>query len=188
MNRVIVVLSFLVIIISSCKKEKNTADNIQIIELDTNSEETTSNSDANYETVELNVSFSDSRYNDAYKHYIYIKNALVNSDVKGAMLGGQNIGTAFANIGVEQVLIEAAGTISAGEDIKVQRKAFSVLSNELTKLLSGAHIASGKIYKQFCPMAFDFKGGFWLSTEKEIRNPYFGDAMLECGEVKETLE
>jgi Cu(I)/Ag(I) efflux system membrane fusion protein len=33
-------------------------------------------------------------------------------------------------------------------------------------------------------MAFDNKGGFWISKEPEIKNPYFGDIMLKCGEVK----
>jgi hypothetical protein len=26
-----------------------------------------------------------------------------------------------------------------------------------------------------------------LSAEKEVNNPYFGDMMLHCGSVKETL-
>jgi Cu(I)/Ag(I) efflux system membrane fusion protein len=36
-------------------------------------------------------------------------------------------------------------------------------------------------------MAFDNKGAYWLSDQAKIRNPYFGDKMLECGEVKDTL-
>ena len=39
-----------------------------------------------------------------------------------------------------------------------------------------------KIYKYFCPMAFDNKGAFWLDTRKEIFNPYFGKTMQKCGE------
>jgi Cu(I)/Ag(I) efflux system membrane fusion protein len=35
-------------------------------------------------------------------------------------------------------------------------------------------------------MAFD-TGAYWISDSKEIRNPYFGDAMLTCGEVKKEL-
>jgi Cu(I)/Ag(I) efflux system membrane fusion protein len=37
-------------------------------------------------------------------------------------------------------------------------------------------------------MAFKDKGAFWLSGEKEIKNPYFGEAMLTCGEVKEAFQ
>ncbi|MBD78724.1 MAG: hypothetical protein CL840_07380 [Crocinitomicaceae bacterium] len=43
------------------------------------------------------------------------------------------------------------------------------------------------LYLNFCPMADDKKGGFWLSLEKEIRNPYFGSGMLHCESVKANL-
>jgi hypothetical protein len=36
-------------------------------------------------------------------------------------------------------------------------------------------------------MAFDDKGAYWLSEMKEIRNPYFGDRMLKCGETREMM-
>jgi hypothetical protein len=36
-------------------------------------------------------------------------------------------------------------------------------------------------------MAFDNKGAHWLSNNPEIKNPYFGKKMLECGEVTDTL-
>jgi hypothetical protein len=47
--------------------------------------------------------------------------------------------------------------------------------------------ASGSIYVQYCPMANEGKGGYWLSSQEEIMNPYYGDDMLHCGEVKETI-
>jgi hypothetical protein len=36
-------------------------------------------------------------------------------------------------------------------------------------------------------MAFNNEGAYWLSAEKEVNNPYFGDKMLHCGSVKEEL-
>ena len=48
-------------------------------------------------------------------------------------------------------------------------------------------IDTGTVYYQYCPMANGDKGAYWLSTIKEIKNPYFGDAMLSCGETKDTL-
>jgi Cu(I)/Ag(I) efflux system membrane fusion protein len=44
-----------------------------------------------------------------------------------------------------------------------------------------------KIYNQFCPMANNDKGANWLSFQENIKNPYFGDAMLTCGNVEETI-
>ena len=39
-----------------------------------------------------------------------------------------------------------------------------------------------------CPMARDGKGGDWLQRPGELRNPYFGSAMLTCGDVVKELD
>ncbi len=49
------------------------------------------------------------------------------------------------------------------------------------------HLGTTTYYRTFCPMAFDNKGAFWMSRRSEITNPYFGSAMLRCGEVKSEL-
>ena len=36
-------------------------------------------------------------------------------------------------------------------------------------------------------MALEKQGGDWLQKDKETRNPYFGAAMLKCGDVKEEI-
>jgi Cu(I)/Ag(I) efflux system membrane fusion protein len=43
-------------------------------------------------------------------------------------------------------------------------------------------------YYQYCPMANRDKGAYWFSETDEIRNPYFGEDMLGCGETRETLK
>jgi hypothetical protein len=58
----------------------------------------------------------------------------------------------------------------------------------LITLFKKAEITSGSMFVQYCPMANEGEGGYWLSSETEIRNPYYGDEMLNCGEVKETIE
>ncbi|MNG29248.1 hypothetical protein D3C84_1146450 [compost metagenome] len=55
-------------------------------------------------------------------------------------------------------------------------------------LLKKAGMADAELYVHYCPMAFDNKGAVWISTTKEVRNPYFGEKMLKCGEVKETIK
>ena len=42
---------------------------------------------------------------------------------------------------------------------------------------------SEKMYLIKCPMANSDKGGYWLSSKPEVDNPYFGGAMLKCGNV-----
>jgi len=46
---------------------------------------------------------------------------------------------------------------------------------------------SEKVMVQFCPMADDFKGGFWLSKDSAIKNPYFGSRMMTCGSTKKIV-
>ena len=43
------------------------------------------------------------------------------------------------------------------------------------------------MYFEFCTMAFDDEEVFWVSETREIFSPYFGNKMLKCREVKETL-
>ena len=78
--------------------------------------------------------------------------------------------------------------IETSTDIEAQRKAFSSLSENLYKSIKAYGLGGTTAYYEFCPMAFNDQGAFWLSKEEKIRNPYFGDKMLTCGEVKEKLQ
>lgn len=69
-----------------------------------------------------------------------------------------------------------------------QREHFMTLSNNLTTLVKTLKINGETAYSQFCPMANDGKGAFWLSKEDKVKNPYYGKKMLTCGSVKETLK
>ena len=74
------------------------------------------------------------------------------------------------------------------KDIEAQRKQFDFFSQALIKSIKVYGVADEMLYVEHCPMAFDNKGADWLSREKEIRNPYFGDKMLTCGIVKDTIK
>ncbi len=83
-----------------------------------------------------------------------------------------------------------ANMIQVSTNIKEQRKAFGLLGKNLSDVVDILGIitpASKTVYLEFCPMADDNKGGFWLSYDKEIANPFFGASMLKCGEVKKTF-
>ena len=77
--------------------------------------------------------------------------------------------------------------IESTTDIEVQRKAFSTLSENLYKSIKAFGLGGTEAFYDYCPMAFNNEGAYWLSDKEAIRNPYFGDAMLTCGTVKETL-
>lgn len=84
--------------------------------------------------------------------------------------------------------IEMLKAIAANEDLENQRAHFVILNENMVSLASNLDATEGTLYVQQCPMANNNKGGVWLSTVQEIRNPYFGDAMLTCGSVIETLD
>jgi Cu(I)/Ag(I) efflux system membrane fusion protein len=77
--------------------------------------------------------------------------------------------------------------ISAKYDIEKQRDDFIELNNTLYTVVKSFKLQGETAYYQFCPMANGDKGAYWLSNSQEIRNPYFGDMMLTCGEVKEVI-
>lgn len=78
-------------------------------------------------------------------------------------------------------------SMSKSISIDEQRILFLALSKSLSDVAKqlGVKMKGNKtVYLEFCPMADNNKGGYWLSAEKQIKNPYFGKAMSKCGEVK----
>ena len=73
-------------------------------------------------------------------------------------------------------------------ELEHQRKHFVSLSNNFFKLLKGLSLNSMVLYYQFCPMADDGKGAYWLSETSEIINPYMGKRMPKCGSNKDSLK
>ncbi|MHC5041971.1 MAG: DUF3347 domain-containing protein, partial [Planctomycetota bacterium] len=75
----------------------------------------------------------------------------------------------------------AAEAVAKASDVAQARAAFQRLSGVgLTVVRRFGHRRSAPLHEAFCPM--------WLQEGDAIRNPYFGDAMLECGEVRKTFE
>ena len=74
-----------------------------------------------------------------------------------------------------------------GSPIEAQRSHFSAISEAMTKVLHITKLQHAGVYEQHCPMAFEGKGGNWLSNEAEIKNPYYGKRMLECGDVRDSF-
>jgi hypothetical protein len=72
-------------------------------------------------------------------------------------------------------------------DLEAKRKEFEIISDAMWSLVRTVKYDGSQVYYQFCPMAFNDKGAYWLSNSKEIRNPYFGDEMLTCGSTQDSL-
>jgi len=85
-------------------------------------------------------------------------------------------------------LSNSAGSISKAKDIDAARDAFFYLSNATIDLHRAfGHVGSRTYYLDFCPMARDGGGAYWLQHSEELLNPYYGASMLHCGTVEETF-
>ena len=142
--------------------------------------------------------------------YLGVKDALVATDGDKAKAQAITLATALKNVkaaslsAVDQKAMAMAKTqataISKTTDVDTQREAFELLSSSMITLAKATKPAkrtarSGRsagavpapTFVQYCPMAANGKGAFWLSDKKEVRNPYYGDKMLKCGSVKEEI-
>lgn len=140
-----------------------------------------------HEPASLQAEFKDSLIGEVYKKYNSVKSALVNSDVEKTKIAAKKLAESLEQVEFSEEMKAMAIKIATVSDLEGQRDIFQYLTEEMTKLVEG-NLASGNIYVQYCPMAFQGKGAYWLSNGKEIRNPYFGDRMLKCGEVKQVIE
>lgn len=68
-----------------------------------------------------------------------------------------------------------------------KRSYFAHISEIMYCTVKSFDIQAGSLYAAYCPMALDGKGAYWLTASKTIFNPYFGNEMLNCGEIKEEL-
>lgn len=121
--------------------------------------------------------------------YLKIKDALVQTDSEAASKAALEL---VKSIGENQNELTKkirfdAEYISETKDIGHQRDHFNSLSDNVYQWVKNSNSNTDPIYRQYCPMAFDNTGAYWLSAEKEINNPYFGDKMLHCGSLKEEL-
>lgn len=150
---------------------------------------------------------------DAITAYIAMKDAFVDADTFKVKNEGQNfIGTIdslkLTDLEKEdpQILMAARQEISdikanaqamlQENNITEMRQDFRMVSENLYPFLKTIGYEGQKLFWQNCPMAFgEDKEGNWLSTTKEIINPYLGknhpeykSSMLNCGETKDTLK
>jgi len=131
------------------------------------------------------ATFSDEMTGKVFLNYQQIRIALVSSNAEEAT---KAIGNLVQSVPGEKEEMKSIATAMAEvKDLEKQRALFSQLTEEVEPLFKEA-IAEGAIYKQFCPMAFEGNGGYWISDMEEIRNPYYGDKMLKCGKVTETIK
>ncbi len=137
-----------------------------------------------------------------YDQYIKLKDAFVDSDPEKVKLKAKDLSDVLAKVDMEllqgsahmkwmdqlDILKKNINIMKEEDSIEKQRKAFSNFNNAFYHSLKTFGLSNKLTYYQYCPMAFDDEGAYWFSNSKEIRNPYFGESMLKCGETKEEIK
>ena len=132
--------------------------------------------------------------------YFKVKNGLVADDTEATKSALTHVEASLSKVGMEgligqphdhwmalkQQLAKAVKMMRDEETLDGLRQHFTMLSENMLDVTESFGLEKDKVYKDYCPMAFDYKGAYWLSETEEILNPYFGDAMLYCGEIKQT--
>ncbi|MBK8492015.1 MAG: efflux RND transporter periplasmic adaptor subunit [Saprospirales bacterium] len=133
--------------------------------------------------------------------YLALKDALVLDDLvtslkQADILKKQFIGTNRALftgaahqlwMNADNAAEKALSQMLFAKDVEEARMQFKPLSGQMVALAKAFEPFDNTIYVQHCPMADNNTGADWLSLHEEIRNPYFGDKMLKCGKVTDTI-
>ena len=134
------------------------------------------------------ATFKDAKLGAAYTHYLKVKDALVASNADEAKKSAGELQKSLKEVKGSADAIAATTKLASTSALEEQRQLFSAVSNEMAALVKGGQLSAGSLYLEYCPMANGNEGAYWLSNEKQIKNPYFGDKMLKCGSVKETIQ
>lgn len=138
---------------------------------------------------------------DVANKYIDLKNALIESNAEKAKKHSSELLPIITKVNMSLLEEEAHNywmeqlsslkahvqKISDSQDIEEQRNQFDFLSQALINSIRAFGVNQDAFYVQHCPMANKNNGADWLSKEAKVLNPYFGEKMLKCGTVQDTI-
>ncbi len=152
------------------------------------------------DSAEMQMNLPDSFQKDftnVLSTYFDLKDAFVNTNVEDTKTAASKMlqevnSLKETNLGAMETehlkkirsMLEA---ISENNDIENQRDHFIVLSENIIAFASNMETFEKPLYIQHCPMVNNNEGADWLSLSEEIRNPYFGEVMMNCGDTQRKL-
>lgn len=138
--------------------------------------------------------------------YYAVKDALVASYTAKASAAANNLIKASDELKVNEIQGDTSGMIKEtaksytanisttakvltdSKTLDDKRKQFEMIADAIWSLTRTVKYSGQKVYWQYCPMAFNDKGAYWMSSDTIILNPYFGNEMLHCGTVEDSLD
>lgn len=137
-------------------------------------------------------------FKEVLNAYLEMKDAFISSDAGQVSTYAKVASKSFKLVNIKDLgkmeqahvvkSIEMLDAIAESNDLENQREHFVILNENMVVIAMNVEIVKPIMYVQKCPMANNNKGAFWLSTEKDIRNPYYGEQMLTCGSVIDSIE
>lgn len=136
-----------------------------------------------------------------HQHYRTMAQAFVDDDAKAADAAAKKMREQVESLSVDgldskakdawashrKVLRTSLHQLTSAADLDKKREHFSHISEAMYCALKSFGGINQKVHVSFCPMALDGQGAYWLADKPEIENPYMGQKMAGCGEVKETI-
>jgi predicted RecA/RadA family phage recombinase len=114
--------------------------------------------------------------------YFRIQTALTEDRTEGVKADAEVIGKQARALGEPgSQMAKAASELAAAADINAAREAFGRLSDAVIAYSEGTRVPTGdNVNTMYCPM----NKKSWLQKGDQVKNPYYGKAMLTCGEKK----
>lgn len=112
--------------------------------------------------------------------YFRIQSALSDDKTDGVKKDALAIKAAATSLGEPGAKIAmAAEALSGAADIGAARAAFGTLSDAVVAYSEKTKTGAG-VHTMYCPMV----NKQWMQKGEKVSNPYYGKAMLSCGEKK----
>jgi hypothetical protein len=114
--------------------------------------------------------------------FVHVQTALAADRIDGLEAHARAIEAAAALLGKDaDGIVAGAKKLAAAKDIAAARTAFGEMSTALFAYAdkTKATFPAG-IKLAYCPMA----DKSWIQKDKDLKNPYYGAAMLTCGSFK----
>lgn len=144
-------------------------------------------------------------FENVLNQYYSLKDALVASDTSKASAAAISLTQAASTLDLDtlkgdstgmirenaksfaDMIAQSAQNLANTSGLEEKRQVFETITDPLWNLTRTINYDRHQVYYQYCPMAFDDRGAYWLSRESAVLNPYFGDKMLKCGSVEDSL-
>lgn len=140
--------------------------------------------------------------NPIFTEYLKLTDALTSDNLEEAKKVGSNLLKAVEDVNMSlftgeshkvwmDLSVELKNELQHIKHFKTLgelRKSFNEISESIINMEIRFKPNNETLYVLHCPMANNNKGGDWISASKEVKNPYYGKAMLTCGEVSKEIK